>query len=241
MNKNKIYILVISVISVISMGLNVFNPDAANSQTPESNPTPIPVNDLDLSPEIIQNSPVLRRWRKKVPNILQEIKNDPSFRTRIRVGYSLFPSNHHRSGLNLGIEDVLISNTPIALRGEYETTFDGQRQTYGADLQYYLRPLGSYINFAPVLGYRNLQTNLYHTDGVNIGAKLLLNLSRGGGADISLMQTWVSPGSGQEIGLTRLSLGYALTKKLRVSTDIQQQNARQSKDSRVGLVFEWMP
>jgi hypothetical protein len=31
-----------------------------------------------------------------------------------------------------------------------------------------------------------------------------------------------------------------VSKKLRFSTDIQKQNARQSKDSRVGLLLEWM-
>lgn len=227
----------INLIPLISGFLNVFwliFPLAAFSQTS-------PGNDLDISPEIRENSPVLRRWLQKVPNILHEIKNEPSFRTRIRVGYSLFPANQNRSGVNVGIEDVLIPNTPIAVRGEYETSFDGQRQRYGADLQYYLRPLGSYVNVAPVFGYRHVQTNRDDTHGVNIGGKLLFSLSRGGGADITLTQTWVAPGSREEVGLTGLSLGYAIAKNLRISTDIQQQNTRRSKDSRVGLVLEWMP
>ncbi len=111
----------------------------------------------------------------------------------------------------------------------------------GSRLRYYLRPLGSYVNVAPVVGYRNLETDRYSTDGVNLGARLLLVLSRGGAADISLTQSWVAPGTDEEVGLTTLSVGYALTRNLRLSTDIQKQNARQSKDSRVGIVLEWMP
>jgi hypothetical protein len=101
--------------------------------------------------------------------------------------------------------------------------------------------LGSYVNIAPVVGYRHLETNSYSTDGVNLGAKLLLVLSRGGAADISLTQSWVAPGTGEEVGLTTLSVGYAITRNLRISTDIQQQNAKQDKDTRLGVVLEWIP
>ena len=73
-----------------------------------------------------------------------------------------------------------------------------------------------------------------------MGAKLILVLSRGGAADISLSQSWVSPGSKDEVGLTKLSFGYAISPHLRVSTDIQKQNSRQNKDSSVGLILEWM-
>ncbi len=104
-----------------------------------------------------------------------------------------------------------------------------------------MRPLGSYVNIAPLVGYRHLQTDEYSTDGVNVGARLKLVLSRGGAADISLTQSWVAPGTTEEVGLTTLSFGYAMTRNLRLSTDIQKQNSRQSKDSRVGIVLEWMP
>lgn len=62
--------------------------------------------DLNLSPEDIKNSPVLQRWLRKVPNILDEINNDASFRTRLRLGYSLFPSRDAAGGWNIGVEDV---------------------------------------------------------------------------------------------------------------------------------------
>jgi hypothetical protein len=201
--------------------------------------TPSP-SKLDLEPEIIQNSPVLRRWQNKVPNVLEDIKNDPSFRTRLRFGYSHFPGSGEVGGVNLGIEDVFIGKSNFVVNGEYQATFNGKYQAYGANLQYYLRPLGSYVNVAPVVGYHHLETNQYTTSGINLGAKLQLALSRGGAADMSLTQSWVAPGSTVEVGLTKLSFGYAVTRKLRVSTDIEKQNARQSKDSRVGVVLEWM-
>jgi len=197
--------------------------------------------DLDLSPEVIEGSPVLQRWMRQVPNVLEEITSEPSFRTRLRLGYSLFPSTDVASSVNVGVEDVFIGRTGFTVSGEYQATFNGERQAYGGDLRYYVRPLGSYINVAPVVGYRHLETDEYSTDGVNLGARLLLVLSRGGAADISLTQSWVSPGTDEEVGLTTLSVGYAVTRNLRLSTDIQRQNSPESKDSRVGIVLEWMP
>ena len=196
---------------------------------------------LDLSPEIIEGSPVLQRWLRQVPNVMKDIVNDPSFRTRLRLGYSQFPSTGQAGGVNVGVEDLFIGRTGFTVSGEYQAAFNGDRTAWGSDLHYYVRPLGSYVNVAPVLGYRHLQTNRYSTDGLNLGLRLLLVLSRGGASDISLTQSWVAPGTDNEVGITTLSVGYALTHNLRLSTDIQKQNARQHKDSRVGIVLEWMP
>lgn len=196
--------------------------------------------DLDLKPEIIENSPVLQRWMRKVPNVLEEIDRDPSFRTRLRLGYSLFPSTNNASGWNFGVEDLFINKSGFTISGDYQAAFDRQREAYGVDIRYYVRSLGSYINFAPILGYRHIETGDYATDGVNLGARLLLVLSRGGAADIALSQSWVSPGRDDEVGLTTLSFGYAVTRDLRLSTDLQRQNSRQEKDSRLGIVLEWM-
>jgi hypothetical protein len=70
---------------------------------------------------------------------------------------------------------------------------------------------------------------------------LQLQLSRTGAADIALTQSWLNPGSdSEEVGLTTLTFGYALTHQLRLSTDFQRQNAPQHKDSRLGIGFEWM-
>ncbi|NEO31724.1 MAG: hypothetical protein F6K36_15065 [Symploca sp. SIO3C6] len=197
--------------------------------------------ELDLSPEIIEGSPVLRRWLEEVPNVLEEIRHQPSFRTRLRLGYSQFPSTQQAGGFNFGVEDLFIGGTGLTLSTDYQASFNSDRQAFGVDLRYYLRPLGSYINVAPVVGYRNLETGDYSTDGLNVGVRLLLALSRTGAADISFTQSFVSVGSSEEVGITTLSFGYAVTPHLRLSTDIQKQNSIEEKDSRVGIVLEWMP
>lgn len=224
----------------LSISLTLGMSPALCQTQPQATPNP-GANDLDLSPEIIESSPVLQRWRRGVPNVLEDIRNDPSFRTRVRLGYSQFPSTGQAGGVHVGVEDVFIGKTGLTFSADYHAAFNGKRTAVGADVHYYVLPLGSYINFAPVLGYRYLDTNKYSTDGVNVGARLMLVLSRGGGADISLTQSFVSPGSSEEVGLTTLSVGYALTRNLRLSTDIQKQNARQAKDSRVGIGLEWLP
>jgi hypothetical protein len=211
---------------------------AEPTSQPQATPKPAD-GDLDLSPEIIENSPVLQRWQRQVPNVLEEIRHDPSFRTRLRLGYSHFPSTG--GGFNVGVEDVFLSRTGLTVSGDYHRSFNGKRESYGADLRYYVLPLGSYVNFAPQVGYRNLTTGKFSTDGVNVGARLMLALSRTGAADVSLTQSFVSPGSSEEVGITTLSVGYAVTQNLRLSTDIQKQNSKEDKDSRVGIVLEWMP
>lgn len=201
---------------------------------------------IEVSPATVDNSPVLQRWLKQVPDVLAEIEADPSFRTRFRLGYSQFPSTNQISGLHLGVEDVFIARTGLTLSADYQTGFaltasnSPERLAWGAGMQYYLRPLGSYINIAPIVGYRYVETSLYTSEGLNVGAKLMIVLSRGGGADLSITQTWLAPGSSSEVGLTSLSAGYALTHNLRLSTDIQLQNSRYRQDSRVGVGLEWM-
>ncbi len=203
-----------------------------------SSASPAWASDPALDPKLIQNSPVLQRWLQKTPDIRSDIANDPSFRTRYRAGYSQVD---RAAGLTIGVEDLRIDRTRFTVSADYQTAFNGTRSSLGADLHYYVRPLGSYINVAPVIGYRHLNMRGDTIDGANLGVKVLLVLSRGGGADISLTQSWVSPFSANETALTTLSVGYALTHNLRLSTDLQQQNSRFHKDSRIGIVLEWMP
>ena len=211
------------------------------SERAQSPATPPSAGELDLPPEVIEGSPVLQRWLRQVPNVWQDIENDPSFKTRVRLGFSQFPSAGGKLGWNAGVEDVFVGRTGLTVSGDYQGSFNGETQAYGAQLRYYMRPLGSYINVAPVVGYRHLETDFYSRGGVNVGARLLLALSRGGAADISLTQSWVKPGTDEEVGLTAVSVGYAVTRHLRLSADIEKQNARESKDSRVGIVLEWVP
>jgi len=218
-------------------------PASYGESSPEKNiqTNPISAEELDLNPDIINHSPVLQRWQHQVPNVLEEIKNSPSFRTRIRLGYSHFSSTDQGGGWNIGIEDRLIGHTGLTMSGDYQKSFYSDRQGIGADLHYYLRPLGSYINIAPVLGYRHLETDHYSASGINAGMRVLFVLSRGGAADVSFTQSWVTPATNTEVRLTTLSIGYAVTHNLRISNDIQKQHTREHQDNRVGVAVEWMP
>lgn len=211
------------------------------AQITQSQTQPSPNNSIDLSPELINGSPVLQKWLKGIPDVLDDIKNDPSFRTRVKVGYSQYPSTRQSGGFNLAVDDLFFGRSGLSASANYNSVFNGNRSAYGVDAQYYLLPLGGYINVTPLVGFRHLQTDKYSRDGLNLGAKLMLVPSRGGGADIALSQSWVGLGSNTETGLTTLSVGYAITNNLRLSTDIQQQNAKENYDSRVGFGVEWMP
>ncbi len=211
------------------------------AQAPAQPETQPATNSIDLSPEIINGSPVLQKWLQGIPDVMSDIKNAPSFRTRVKVGYSQYPSTGQTGGFHLAVDDVFFGRSGFSASANYHATFNGNRSAYGADAQYYLLPLGGYINITPLVGFRHLQTDKYSRDGLNLGLKLMLIPSRGGGADIALSQSWVGLGSGTETGLTTLSVGYAITNHLRFSTDIQQQNAKENYDSRVGIGVEWMP
>jgi hypothetical protein len=195
---------------------------------------------IDIDPEIIRNSPVLQRWLKQIPDVAAEIRNDPSFVPRIRIGYDQYPASNGASGWQVTVNDVLIGRSGVALNAHYQYRPDGSLHSYGADANYYLLPLGGYINVAPVVGYRRLETDRYKREGVNLGAKVILVPSRGGGGDITLQQTWVGLGTDEEVGISSISSGYAITHNMRFSAEIQFQNSRESKDSRVGVGVEWL-
>ena len=195
---------------------------------------------IDIPPEVIEDSPVLQEWLQEVPNVLEEIKHDPAFVTRLRFGFNWFPSTDDATGLNVGIEDIFIGRTGLTISADYQTAFNGDRNAAGADLHYFLFPLGNYVNFAPQIGYRYVQSNDFSTDGVHVGGRLMLSFSRTGGGDISVSQSFISPGGSEEVGITSLSIGYAVTSHLRLSGDIEQQNSIEDKDNRFGLNLEWL-
>jgi hypothetical protein len=213
------------------------------SQTPPPTASPPATNNnsIDIDPEILRSSPVLQKWLKGIPDVGSDIQTDPSFRTRVKIGYSQYPSAGQSGGYHFAVDDLFIGRSGLSASANYNSASNGNRTAYGADAQYYLLPLGGYINVTPLVGFRHLETDRYSRDGLNLGVKLMLVPSRGGGGDISLSQSWVGLGSSTETGLTTLSVGYALTHNLRLSTDIQQQNAKENYDSRVGFGIEWMP
>jgi hypothetical protein len=213
---------------------------AQTPDRPETRPTP-PNNPIDISPEILNGSPVLQKWMKGIPDVMNDIKTEPSFRTRVKVGYSQYPSANQSSGFHLAVDDVFFGRGGLSASANYNSASSGNRTAYGVDAQYYLLPLGNYLNVTPLVGFRHLETDKYKRDGVNLGVKVMVVPSRGGGADVALSQSWVGFGSPTETGLTTLSVGYAITNHFRLSTDIQQQNAKENYDSRVGFGVEWMP
>lgn len=194
---------------------------------------------LDLDPAVIEGSPTLRRWLENVPDVADEIRHQPSFRTRLRVGYVQFPSSGQIGGFGAALEDVfVVPGTGLTASVDYSRSWNGDREDYGGEARYYLLPLGGYVNIAPTVGYRSLSTPDYQTDGLDVGLRLLLVPSRGGGADLALSQRWVAPGGEGEVGITSLEIGYAVTRQLRLGTDFQLQNSRFGQDSRFGLSLE---
>jgi len=198
---------------------------------------PVLSNELELSPEIIDNSPVLQRWLEKVPDVLEDIKNKPRFSSRFRLGYFQL-SDDNQSGWLLNVEDLGINKGRLTFSADYQDSFSGEYQNLGVRVQYYLLPLGRHVNIAPVLGYRYFQVEDYSINAVNIGAKLVLVLSSQGGADIFVTQNFLLSGDGQQVGITTVSFGYSINSKLRISTDIEKQNSIVVKDTRWSLVIE---
>lgn len=203
--------------------------------------------EFDLNPNILENSPVIQEWIEEIPNISEKIIHKPSFRTRYRLGYTQFPSNQDAGGIFVGIEDIFIGNTPLTLSAKYSQDISNSsppqldRMSVGANVQYYLFPLGSYINIAPVLGYRHIETAGYQTGGVNMGVRLGLIFSPQGAGDIFITQSFVSPTGNEEVGITEINVGYAITKNIRLATEIGWQNSIKQNDSQVSIGFEWMP
>lgn len=203
--------------------------------------------EFDLEPSIIENSPVIREWMQKIPDVSHKITHQPSFRTRYRLGYSEFPSNRNSGGIFVGVEDIFIGNTPLTFSAKYSQDLSNSshpqfdRLSVGANLQYYLLPLGSYVNIAPVLGYRYMETAGYNTGGVNVGVRLGLIFSPQGAGDIFITQSFVSPTGNEEVGITEINMGYAITKNLRLATEIGWQNSIKQNDSQISVGFEWMP
>ena len=172
-----------------------------NNQTINSDAVNNSTECLDIPPEVIQDSPTLQKWLQQTPNVLEDIRNDPSFATRLRWGFSFFPDTDDGIGINLALEDLFINRTGLTISTDYYTDFNSDRSSLGADLHYFILPLGSWINLAPMLGYRYLKNDNYDNDGMNLGIRLMLALSRPGAADISFTQSFLSPGMAQEVGI----------------------------------------
>jgi len=231
-----ISVLAINALNTPALSAMVGMAQLPSSPSPVASPPP-----LEPDSTLIDHSPVFQRWLQEVPDVLHDIRHAPSFRTRARIGYAHALSAHQPEGWYVGIEDGFVGHTGVTVSGDYQQSFEGDRKTYGANVRYYLLPLGSVVNLAPTLGYRHLATRESHTtEGMDIGIRLMFVLSRPGAADIALSQRWVAPGTESEVSLTTLSFGYAVTPQVRLSTDWQFQNADHLHNNQVGMGLEWM-
>ncbi len=199
----------------------------------------VPDAPLNLSPEAIEQSPVLRQWIEEIPDVRSDIRSDPSFRTKIQVGYSFFPSSDSTSGFVVSVDDIFIGKTALTVSADYQQNFRGDHTAYGADLHYYVLPLGSYVNLSPIVGYRHADSaDDYSVDGANLGVRFRFVPSRTGAADFTVDQSWVV-GDSEGLSVTHLNFGYALMSNLRLSTDLEWQSTADEGDSRVGVNLEW--
>jgi len=118
--------------------------------------------------------------------------------SRLRLGSPDFLPRGQKGGVNVGWEDVFIGRTGLTVSGEYQAAFNRKRPVWSRPAllcasfgQLCQRRGGGRLSASrnePVLnGWRNL------------GARLLLVLSRGGAADISLTQKVCFP-----VGMMRL-------------------------------------
>ncbi|MBE9069669.1 hypothetical protein IQ260_23770 [Leptolyngbya cf. ectocarpi LEGE 11479] len=197
----------------------------------------------ELAPGTVDSSPVLQEWLQSTPDVLDTIRNDPSFPSRVQLSYALFPSSRDERGLAIGVEDIFVGNLPLTVNADYVANFDGSdsdRETYGAHLRYYVLPLGGYVNVAPLVGYRHVEAVDYRESGVQVGFQVKVIPSRGGGADFAYTQSWVSPTEDDGVMITQLEFGYGLTERLRLATDVEWQFAPGATDSRLGIGVEWM-
>jgi hypothetical protein len=192
-------------------------------------------NHLEIDRQVIQESPVLRRWLVQPVDVLEEIRHNPSFASTLQVGIT---SEGGDLGVAVGVNDIFLGNTPLTLSARYQQEFDGDDKDLNANVRYYVLPLGSYINVAPQVGYRYVDImDQDEISGLEVGLQGIFVLSPQS-ADIRLSQTFTEPGSDNELSITSLSTSYAITKKLRVGTNMQWRRSRIRYDNRVGVVLQ---
>ncbi|WP_156800313.1 hypothetical protein [Thalassoporum mexicanum] len=192
-------------------------------------------NHLELDRQVVEDSPVLRRWLVQPVDVLEEIRHNPSFDTTLQVGLTSTDSD---LGVAVGVDDIFLGNIPITVSASYQQEFDGDDREVNANLRYYVLPLGSYVNVAPQVGYRYVDMiDRDQISGVEVGLQGIFVLSPHS-ADIRLSQTFTEPGKASELGITSISTSYAVTKRLRLGTNIEWRRSRIRYDNRVGVVLQ---
>lgn len=212
----------------------VTTPSAPDNQTPDlpsQTQEPATQQPLDIPPQIIEESPTLQKWLPETPNILEDIKNDPSFRSRLTLGFSLLSADEDLGTIKIAVEDVFIKRTGLTISSDFQTSFNGEFINTGAELNYFLFPLGGFINLAPLVGYRFLQQDDFNSDGLNLGLRLAIALSRTGAADLAITQSFINPQASPEVGLFSISVGYAITSTIRLASEWKRINSQQGQNN----------
>jgi hypothetical protein len=237
MFKNLLKILVRSPVIPLSIcaiaGINISQAAIAQT-TPGTSPNSV-ATELNLDKDIIEGSPVLRRWLADPPDVLYDIYNSPSFNSKLKLG---FTSRDNSLGFEVGVDDVFLGKSPLTISAGYQREFTGKEDNFEANVRYYLLPLGSYFNVAPQVGYRSINiVDLGNVSGLDLGLQGILVLSPHS-SDLRLSQTFTAIGSNTEASITTLSASYAITRKLRLGSNIQWRRSPIRYDSRVGFVLE---
>ncbi len=193
--------------------------------------------ELDLDPAIVEESPVLQRWHQEVPDLLEDIRTEPVVPTQVGLELADFDDT---VGLRLAVENIYLGQTRLSLAGDYWQSLESDAASWGVQLRYSLKPLGKKINFSPVVGYRNSARSDFTRDGVVLGGRLLVALSAGGGADASIAQVFLRPGSDTEVSRTIVSTGYALTDTLRLSATLQRIRSNRGEETDVSVGLAWV-
>lgn len=190
---------------------------------------------LDIDPQIIQNSPVLQRWLTNPPDLLRDIYHTPSFGTKLRAGII---SRDNRLGLELGVEDLFVGASPVTVSGSYQTLFPTSESSFDLKVRYYILPLGSYVNIAPQVGYRQFTAvGQPSISGLEIGVQGILVFSPRS-ADLRLSHGFTNFATDTELSVTALSASYALGRHVWLGSKIEWRRSPIQSDSRVGITLE---
>ncbi|NJN76292.1 MAG: hypothetical protein HC796_08980 [Synechococcaceae cyanobacterium RL_1_2] len=183
--------------------------------------------DLNLPPTMVEESTLLQRWPIAIPDLTEQIKHEPIFSPRIGISFS-----DERFGVNL--RRVNIPGTRWVIEGNYDPINEG------VSLDYYSRALGHRLNIAPTIGYDSIEIEDRSRSGISLGVKVLL-FGAGDGGDGSVSHRFVNPGEGsKEMGITSLSLGYALTSQIRLATDFNFYRTIKYQEDQFKLNLEFL-
>ncbi len=194
-----------------------------------------PSSDSTLDAALLEASPTLRRWLEQPPDLLEEIRNRPLIQPRIQASLGT-------DTWSVGLEDLPLFDR-LTVSGDYQqflNTPSGTEQQFGSSLRYYLAPLGSQVNVAPVVGYRHLEGAERSWGTVQWGAHAVL-IPAPGAADLTLSYSWLHPPDESISTLVQLTTAYTLMPALRLGARYRYESSRLDQEATFGLVLEWIP